>query len=132
MHALLPRRGGIARAAGDGRAEPQVLAANVDLALVVGSLNRDFNLRRLERFLTLAADAEAEALVVLSKADLSADPAGAALDVRAALGGTVPVLAISVVDGTGHRRARAPGWRPAAPRCCSARRASARRRCSTT
>lgn len=98
---LLPRKGGIARAAGDGRAEPQVLAANVDLALVVGSLNRDFNLRRLERFLALAADAEAEALVVLSKADLSADPAGEALDVRAGLGGVVPVLAISVVDGTG-------------------------------
>jgi ribosome biogenesis GTPase len=38
---------------------------------------------------------------VLSKADLSADPAGEALVVRNALGGTVPVLAISVVDGTG-------------------------------
>jgi ribosome biogenesis GTPase len=101
VQALLPRRGGIARAADDGRAEPQVLAANVDLALVVGSLNRELNVRRLERFLTLAADAEAESLVVLSKADLSADPAGQALDVRAALGGSVPVLAISVVDGTG-------------------------------
>ncbi len=101
VHALLPRRGGIARAAGDGRAEPQVLAANVDVALVVGSLNRDFNLRRIERFLALAADAEAEAVVVLSKADLTEDPAGAVLDVRAALGGTVPVLAVSVVDATG-------------------------------
>ena len=101
VHALLPRLGGIARAAGDGRAEPQVLAANVDVALVIGSLNLDFNLRRIERFLTLAADAEAEALVVLSKADLSEDPAAAVLDVRAALGGTVPVLAVSVVDGSG-------------------------------
>jgi ribosome biogenesis GTPase / thiamine phosphate phosphatase len=101
VHALLPRQGGIARAAGDGRAEPQVLAANVDLAIVVGSLNLDFNLRRLERFLTLAADAEAEPLVVLSKADLCADPAAHVLDVRVALGGSVPVLAISVVDGTG-------------------------------
>jgi ribosome biogenesis GTPase / thiamine phosphate phosphatase len=101
VHGLLPRQGGIARAAADGRSEPQVLAANVDLALVVGSLNRDLNLRRLERFLTLAADAEAETLVVLSKADLSEDPAGQALDISAALGGTIPVLAISVVDGTG-------------------------------
>ena len=107
VHALLPRRGGIARAAGDGRAEPQVLAANVDLALVVGSLNRDFNLRRIERFLTLAADAEAESVVVLSKADLSEDPAGAVLDVRAALGGTVPVVALSAVDGTGVDALRA-------------------------
>jgi len=101
VHALLPRRGGIARAAGDGRSQPQVLAANVDLALVLGSLNRDFNLRRLERFLALAADAEAEPVLVLTKADLSPDPAGAVLDVRAALGGTVPVLAVSVVDGSG-------------------------------
>jgi ribosome biogenesis GTPase / thiamine phosphate phosphatase len=101
VHELLPRRGGIARAAADGRAEPQVLAANVDLALVVGSLNRDLNVRRLERFLALAADAQAESLVVLSKADLGEDPAGQALDVRAALGGSVPVLAISVVEGTG-------------------------------
>ena len=51
-----------------------MLAANVDLALVVGSLNRDLNLRRLERFLALAADAEAEAVVVLSKADLDRRP----------------------------------------------------------
>ena len=101
VHAVLPRRGGIARAAGDGRSEPQVLAANVDVALVVGSLNRDLNVRRLERFLALAADAEADALVVLSKSDLSPDPAGAVLDMRAALGGTVPVLAISAADGTG-------------------------------
>jgi ribosome biogenesis GTPase len=101
VHAVLPRHGGIARAAGDGRSEPQVLAANVDVALVLGSLNRDFNLRRLERFLALAADAEAESVLVLTKADLSADPAGAVLDVRAALGDTVPVLAVSVVDGTG-------------------------------
>lgn len=98
---LLPRKGGIARAAADGRAEPQVLAANVDLALVVGSLNRDLNVRRLERFLALAADAEAETLVVLSKSDLSDDPAGQVADVRAALGDSAPVLAISVVDGTG-------------------------------
>ena len=101
VHALLPRQGGIARAAALDRAEPQVLAANVDVALIIGSLNLDFNLRRIERFLTLAADAEAEPLVVLSKADLSEDAAAAVLDVRAALGGTVPVLALSVVDGTG-------------------------------
>jgi ribosome biogenesis GTPase / thiamine phosphate phosphatase len=101
VHALLPRKGGIARAADGGRSEPQVIAANVDLALVVGSLNRDLNVRRLERFLTLAADAEAEPLVVLSKADLSPDPDAAVFDMRVALGGSVPVLAISVVDGTG-------------------------------
>jgi ribosome biogenesis GTPase / thiamine phosphate phosphatase len=101
VHAVLPRRGGIARAAAGGRSEAQVLAANVDVALVLGSLNRDLNVRRLERMLTLAADARAEAVVVLSKADLVADPWASVTDVRLALGGTVPVLAISVHAGSG-------------------------------
>jgi ribosome biogenesis GTPase / thiamine phosphate phosphatase len=101
VHAVLPRRGGIARAAADGKSEAQVLAANVDIALVLGSLNRDLNLRRIERMLTLAADAKADALVVLSKADLDPDPPARVADVRLALGSTVPVLAVSVYAGTG-------------------------------
>jgi ribosome biogenesis GTPase / thiamine phosphate phosphatase len=101
VRAVLPRRGGIARAAPDGRAEAQVLAANVDVALVLGSLNLDLNVRRLERMLTLAADARAEAVVVLSKADLVPDPWARVADVRLALGGTVPVVAISVHAGSG-------------------------------
>jgi ribosome biogenesis GTPase / thiamine phosphate phosphatase len=101
VHAVLPRRGAVARAAPDGRSEAQVLAANVDVALVLGSLNRDLNVRRLERMLTLAADARAEAVVVLSKADLVPDPWARVADVRLALGATVPVLALSVHAGTG-------------------------------
>jgi ribosome biogenesis GTPase len=101
VHAVLPRRGGIARAAPGGQSQSQVLAANVDVALLVGSLNRDLNIRRLERLLTLAADARAEAVVVLSKADLVADPWAHVADVRLALGATVPVLALSVHAGTG-------------------------------
>jgi ribosome biogenesis GTPase len=101
VHALLPRRGGIARATPGGQSQPQILAANVDVALVVGSLNLDLNISRLERLLALAADARAEAVVVLSKADLVAEPWARVADVRLALGGTVPVLAISVLAGTG-------------------------------
>jgi ribosome biogenesis GTPase / thiamine phosphate phosphatase len=101
VHAVLPRRGGIARAQPDGRSEPQVLAANVDVALLIGSLNRDLNVRRLERLLTLAADARAEPVVVLSKADLVTDPWAYVADVRLALGATVPVVAVSVQAGTG-------------------------------
>jgi len=98
---VLPRRGGIARAAPGGQSEPQVLAANVDVALIVGSLNRDLNIRRLERMLALAADARADAVVILSKADLAADPWASVTDVRLALGSTVPVIALSVHAGTG-------------------------------
>jgi ribosome biogenesis GTPase len=105
--AVLPRHGGIARRAADGRAVAQVLAANVDVALVVSSLNRELSLPRLERHLALAADAGAEAVVVLSKADLASDAASRARDLAVDLGGAVPIVALSVVDGTGLDRLEA-------------------------
>lgn len=52
----------------------QVLVANVDLALLVMGCDHDFNLRRLERYLTLARLAGVQAVVVLTKADLLAAP----------------------------------------------------------
>ena len=100
VHAVRERTSALVRAAKDGRAA-QILAANVDVVVVVASLTRELNLGRIERMLTLAADAPADAVVVLSKADLVADPAAQVAEVRAALGGAVPVLPVSSVDGSG-------------------------------
>jgi ribosome biogenesis GTPase len=52
----------------------QLIAANVDTAFIVCSLNEDFNLSRIERYLSLAHAAEVDPLVVLTKSDLIADP----------------------------------------------------------
>lgn len=52
----------------------QLIAANVDTVLIVSSLNHNFNLNRLERYLALAHEAQVEPLVVLSKADLCPNP----------------------------------------------------------
>ena len=84
VHAVRERTSALVRAARDAR-EPQVLAANVDLVVVVASLTRELSLGRVERMLTLAADAPAEAVVVLSKADLVPDPAAHVAEVRAVL-----------------------------------------------
>lgn len=100
VHAVLARSSALVRAARDGR-DGQVLAANVDLVVVVASLTRELSVGRIERMLTLAADAPAEALVVLSKADLDPDPAARVAEVRGAIGGVAPVLPVSTVDGTG-------------------------------
>lgn len=51
----------------------QAVAANFDCVFILLSLNRDFNLRRLERYLAQAAQSGAEAAVVLTKADLAGD-----------------------------------------------------------
>ncbi len=106
IHAVLPRSSAFVRkaAAGSGSrhtlAEEQVVAANIDTALVVMGLDHDFNVRRLERYLTLAWGCGVQPLVILNKADLCpALPERLAETAGAAVG--VPVLAMSAAEGTG-------------------------------
>jgi ribosome biogenesis GTPase len=51
----------------------QLIAANVDTLFIVTSLNEDFNLSRIERYLSLAYEAQTEPVVILSNADLCDD-----------------------------------------------------------
>lgn len=60
------------KAAGSGLTE-QLIAANIDSAFVVCSLNEDFNLNRIERYLSVVHQAGAEPVVVLTKLDLCPD-----------------------------------------------------------
>ena len=60
------------KSAGTGR-RIQLIAANVDTLFLVTSANQDFNIARLERYLALAAEAEATPIVVITKADLASD-----------------------------------------------------------
>lgn len=52
----------------------QVMAANIDVAFIVSGLDRDFNLRRIERYLALVYDSGAVPIILLNKADLCDDP----------------------------------------------------------
>lgn len=72
--ALLPRRTVLVRQSTGLAARPQVMAANVDRVLVVTSMNQDFNVNRLERYLAVVAASGAEGVLVVHKADL--DPTG--------------------------------------------------------
>lgn len=67
---LLERKSVFLRRASGSQIKQQLISANVDVAFIVCSLNKDFNLNRIERFLALAKDADAEPVVLLSKADL--------------------------------------------------------------
>ena len=101
VQAVLPRSSAIVRRAPADHARPtQVLAANVDVAFLVTSLNRDFNLRRIERYLAVAWDSGARPVVVLSKADLADDVEGMRLATEAVAPGT-EVVAASAVTGEG-------------------------------
>ena len=93
IHAVLPRKTVFSRRAAGGREREQVITANIDLALVVCGLDRDFNLRRIERYLILARESGADAAVVLNKADLCADPQARIREV-AQVAGAAPAVSI--------------------------------------
>jgi ribosome biogenesis GTPase len=67
---LLPRRTAITRKAPKKGAVDQVLAANVDLALITMAVDADFNIRRVERLLAIVYQSGATPNIVLTKADL--------------------------------------------------------------
>ncbi|WNM31071.1 ribosome small subunit-dependent GTPase A [Streptomyces sp. Li-HN-5-11] len=103
VRACLPRRTAFVRSTSSKRSEGQILAANVDHAIVAVSLAVEVDLGRIERFLALAWESGAQPLVVLSKADLVPDAAGLSYlvqDVETAAPG-VPVLPVSAVTGDG-------------------------------
>jgi ribosome biogenesis GTPase len=96
----------IRRSPGDRRLPSQVLAANVDVVFVVTSVNAEFNVRRLERYLTVAWESGATPVVLLSKADLEEDLGGFLLAAAAAAPG-VEVITVSAISGEGIEAVRA-------------------------
>jgi ribosome biogenesis GTPase / thiamine phosphate phosphatase len=86
IEAVLPRRNCFSRRAPGTAMREQPIAANVDLLLLVCGLDGDYNLRRMERYLTLAAASRVETVVALNKSDLCADLPGCLAEARAASG----------------------------------------------
>ncbi len=103
--AVLPRRSAFRRSAADSSrrtsgllSDEQVLAANVDVAFIVAGLDRDFNLRRLERYLAVAWSSGVDPVIVLNKADIAEDLEGRLVAVEAIAPG-VPVAVLSALTG---------------------------------
>ena len=105
----------------------QVLVANVDVAfLVMGLDERDFSIRRLERYLTTAWEGGASPVIVLNKADLATDLDSAVAETESvAFGVPVHVATAVAAEGVDVLLPTSPGPRPA---CCSVLRAWASRR----
>ena len=108
---ILARRSVFVRkAAGSGQAV-QVVAANVDTVFICMALNYDYNLRRLERYLTISWDSGAQPVVVLTKADLCADLPQKLAEVSLTSAGC-PVVVSSALNQEGLEQVRqltAPG-----------------------
>ncbi len=100
IHRILARKSKFSRRAAGKRTAEQILAANVDCVFIVTSLNRDFSLRRMERYLSLTWESGARPVILLSKSDLCADPAGFLAEAEAVAPG-IPIHAVSAVTGEG-------------------------------
>lgn len=99
VHEILERRNHLSRKVAGVRAVEQLVAANVDLVLLVMGLDGDFNPRRTERFLAMAQECGSRSAVVLNKADLCSDVAARVESIRALSAGS-PVIALSARQGS--------------------------------
>jgi ribosome biogenesis GTPase len=73
IHKIYPRFSVISRQATGHAGEVQIIAANVDVAFLVQAVDRDFNINRLERYLTICYAAKVNPVVVLTKTDLASE-----------------------------------------------------------
>jgi ribosome biogenesis GTPase len=105
IHQVLPRHSLLERLR-PGARQSQVVAANVDVVFVVTSPGRDFNLRRVERYLAVVWASGGRPVVVLNKADLCDDAAGLLRDLGR-VGSGIACLATSAASGAGVAELRA-------------------------
>ncbi|WP_283610784.1 ribosome small subunit-dependent GTPase A [Faecalispora anaeroviscerum] len=88
IHRILPRKSVFERTVVSNEHQAQIVAANIDTIFICMSLNNDYNLSRLERYLSVAWNSGASPVVVLTKADLCENLPGVLSEILAAAPGT--------------------------------------------
>lgn len=100
VHEVMPRRSLLKRKIAGKRVDVQLIAANVDTAFLVQAVDANFNLRRLERYLVMVGESGAQAVILLSKADLATDAELTQItDSARAIAAEAQVLPISTQSG---------------------------------
>ena len=102
IHCVLPRKSSFIRKAAGEKNEEQVVAANIDTVFLCMSLNNDFNLRRLERYVAIAWNSGAVPVVVLTKGDLCEDPDSKLVEVSSVAG--VDVIVTNTINQNGYQQ----------------------------
>lgn len=97
---ILDRRSCFIRKAAGAARQEQVIAANIDTVFLCMSLNRDFNLRRMERYLSIAWESGAVPVIVLTKSDLCTDTAGRLSEVSCVAAGA-DIIVTGAVEQNG-------------------------------
>lgn len=105
IHHVLARKSAFIRKAAGTAHDEQIIAANIDIVFICMSLNNDFNLRRIERYLGVAWDSQAIPVIVLTKADLCDNLSEKLLELHAITCG-VDVIVTSSMSEDGYLSAQ--------------------------
>ena len=106
VHRVFPRKTFLRRKTAGETVEYQMIAANIDVAFIVQSCHFDFNPRRLDRYLVMAADGHVAPIVILTKTDLiSPDELDQKTEIISSITKTEPI-ALSNVTGVGFDQFR--------------------------
>jgi ribosome biogenesis GTPase / thiamine phosphate phosphatase len=100
IHGIIPRKTFFSRKEAGKTGDRQILAANMDFVFIMTSMNANFNVRRIERYLVLAKESGALPVIILSKADLAEDKDVLLSEVRKVASGSNVIL-ISAKTGFG-------------------------------
>lgn len=100
VHSILPRTSAFTRKEAGKRTEAQVIAANIDTVFLVSGLDAEYNLARIERYLTVAWESGAQPVIVLNKADSCVGTQDKVEAVQA-IAGDIPVLPVSALENMG-------------------------------
>jgi ribosome biogenesis GTPase len=113
IHEVFQRKTFLRRKSAGEKVDFQMIAANIDVAFIVQSCHFDFNLRRMDRYLVMAADGGVEPIIVLTKTDLiTPEELEQKLAAIRSSTGTARVLALSNITGIGFddfRQVLVPG-----------------------
>ena len=100
IHATMTRTTKFSRKVAGDATEEQVVAANLDHVFLVTSLDANFNLRRIERYLLLSWTSGVKPIILLTKADLAEDRDRSVAEV-ASVAADTPIHVISAITGAG-------------------------------
>jgi ribosome biogenesis GTPase / thiamine phosphate phosphatase len=102
IHGVFPRKTFLRRKCAGENVDFQMIAANIDIAFIVQSCHFDFNMKRLDRYLVMAADGHVDPMVILTKTDLiSHDELREKLATMRQAGIMTRVIALSNITGSG-------------------------------
>ena len=113
IHSIFPRKTIIERQAVGQQGEKQIIATNIDFAFIVQAVDRDFNINRIERYLTICNASKVSPIIILNKIDLINE-----IELKNLISAVqerikqVPIIAISNETKKGIERLKESGWRP--------------------